>query len=237
MQLAVAVSDPQWTPTLSNSRLRQREDGTKIRDAVVESSGKAKVLAYRLYYYLFFDMPSFRAIDHADRNTKHNIYCNLEPVTIAENTFRGLQREQKYVGQEMRCLKSEDDPWTSFVNAECAVLELRRQYPLLTVSQTRTAATDGAELYSTLGAALWRSTWRAVVSVRGPRSMAVEKGAVQAVTTRRCAGAHLLQKVYQKGQSMGVSSDTGFPERAAVHPSGPGRRRSANISMASRARV
>jgi len=72
---------------------------------------------------------------------------------------------------------------------------------------------------------------------RVPRSMAVEQGAVQAATTRRCAGAHLLQKVYQKRQSMGVSSDTGFPERAAVHPSGPGRRRSANISMESRARV
>jgi len=43
--------------------------------------------------------------------------------------------------------------------------------------------------------------------------------------------------LYPKGPGLGASLDTGVPERAAVHPSGPGRRPSATISMASRARV
>jgi len=87
-------------------------------------------------------------IDHVDGTTEHSIYWNLEPVTMAENTLRGLQRVQNYVGQAVRCRKSEDDPWTAFINAECAMLEFQRQYPLLTVSQYRTAAIDGAELCS-----------------------------------------------------------------------------------------
>jgi len=120
--------------------------GPKCRAAVSDSSGKAAVLFYRLYYYLFFDVPSFHVIEPVDGNTEHNIYGILEPICIAENTFRGLQWVQKYVGQAVRCRKSENDPWTSFFNADCAVLELRRKYPLLNVSQTRTAATDGAEL-------------------------------------------------------------------------------------------
>jgi len=87
-------------------------------------------------------------IDRDDESTEHNLRWNLEPATVAENTLRGLQLVQNYVGQAVRRRKSEDDPWTSFVNAEWAVLEFQRQYPLLTVSHTRIAAIYGAELCS-----------------------------------------------------------------------------------------
>jgi len=48
--------------------------GPKSRGTVCDTSGKSKVLSYCPYYYLFFDMPAFHVIDHADGITENNIY-------------------------------------------------------------------------------------------------------------------------------------------------------------------
>jgi len=130
-------------PDYDNEKL-----GPKFRSMLSTTSGTSAFLTYRVYYYLFFDFPAFHVIDHVDGNTENNIYWNLEPVTTAENTLRGLRRVQKYAGEAVRCRRSADDPWTFFVNAECAVLGLCKQYPLLTVSQTHAAAIDGVKLCS-----------------------------------------------------------------------------------------
>jgi len=199
--------------------------------------GKATVLSYRLYYYLFFDFPSSQVIDHVDGNTEHNIYWNLEPVTIAENTLKGLQRVQNYVGQAVRCRKSEDVPWTSFVNAECAVLDLQRQYPLLTcrrpvplrLTEQNSVVYNGSGTLAIYLASGGLSTRTKIFGYRTRGGTSCDK---EALRWRPSATT-----LYPKGQGLGASLDTGFPKRAPVHPSGPGRRLSATIPMASRARV